>query len=190
MKEKAQSWGVALLFVLIAVIVSSCRGQVAVESDSDQSYAPGSFAPLDHNYYVIKGTVIGDVRSLVMGQAAGRVSVTTVGPVQPSGVAVSSTSGTYFPGGIEGKGFIRLSVEDTTPDTALAPDGENVLVKTTDTKAIALLPGDYIVLICRAQFEAVAAIDNQEKYDEEKAGTWEIDYCRLRSPVISNAKGE
>ena len=192
--RRSVSWGgfglslnlLGLAFIIAALLLSGCAGQVPVESDSDQAYVSGSYVPLDYNYYSIKGTVVGDLISKDTGQAAGRIVGSNVG-IAPGngGLATSSFSGTYFPGGVTGKGFVRIHVEDSTPDTPLAPDGSVVILKTTDLKAIALLPGDYVEFICRAQFEAVAAVDNQERFDKELAGTWEIDYCRLKSPVLT-----
>lgn len=176
-----------ILSLLIMLAIAGCQGQVPVQSDSDQKYASGSYVPLDYNYYTIKGTVVSDLISKDTGQEPGRISGSGVG-IAPTGggMTTSSFSGTYFPGGVTGKGFVRVHVEDTTPDTPLAPDGSVVILKTTDLKAIALLPNDYVVFVCRVQYEAVAAVDNQERFDSEKAGTWEIDYCRLKSPVLTD----
>jgi hypothetical protein len=182
----------SIFVALLILLFSGCRGQVPPESDSGIPYETGKYIPLDHAYYVISGTVIGDVGSQVTGQTPGKISASTTGIVTGGGVILGSSSGTYFPGAVTGKGFIRFLVEksDTTKTVDhedLAPPGSVVILKTTDLKAIALLPNDYTTLVCRAQYEAVAAIDNSEYFDKEKAATWELDFCRIKSPVISKA---
>ena len=34
------------------------------------------------------------------------------------------------------------------------------------------------------QYEALAAVRDNEKFSKTKVETWELDYCRLASPVI------
>ena len=173
-----------LIFVLFVAILASCTaGTVAPTSDSDFSYAAGSSIPIDNNFYTVAGTVVADVADRTTGQEKGHITGSAIGAGN-----FTSMQGTYFPGDVQGKGFVRLSVELVNPSTELAPQGNVVLLKTTDLKAVALLPGDYVIFVCRAQYEAVAATNNAEAFDADKAGTWELDYCRLKSPVISEGK--
>jgi hypothetical protein len=37
---------------------------------------------------------------------------------------------------------------------------------------------------CRAQYEAVAAVRENESFNQAKVETWELDYCRMATPVI------
>ena len=173
-----------LSLLLLTLILNACTaGTVAPTSDSDFSYAAGSSIPIDNNFYTVAGTVIADVTDRVTGQERGHITGSAIGTGN-----FTSMQGTYFPGDVQGKGFVRLSVELVSPSTELAPQGNVVLLKTTDLKAVALLPGDYVTFVCRAQYEAVAAANNAEAFDANKAGTWELDYCRLKSPVISEGE--
>lgn len=167
----------------IGFIASSCTTAPAPESDSNFTYEMGATIPVDYAVYTIAGTVVADVSDRVTGQEPGHIT----GSSMTAG-SFTSMSGTYFPGDVQGKGFVRLSVESVTPPTELAAPGNVTLLKTTDLKAVALLPGDYVIFVCRAQYEAVAAIIGGEDFDQSIAGTWELDYCRLKSPVISEGK--
>lgn len=171
--------GVAAIALFAIVLVSCTAGIVAPTSDSDFSYAAGSSIPIDNNFYTVAGTVVADVADRTTGQEKGHITGSAIGAGN-----FTSMQGTYFPGDV----FVRLSVELVNPSTELAPQGNVVLLKTTDLKAVALLPGDYVTFVCRAQYEAVAATNNAEAFDADKAGTWELDYCRLNSPVISEGE--
>lgn len=83
-----------------------------------------------------------------------------------------------------GKGYVRLLVSSTEPETETAPKGDVVILKVVDTKATALKDGDRVTFKCRRQYENVAAVKENEKFDRSTFGTWEMDYCRLASPVI------
>jgi hypothetical protein len=144
------------------------------ESDSAQSYSADARVTVDDNVYEITGIVAGDVDSLVRQTEAAR------GSIAGSGYGFY---GTYFGPEFGGKGFVRLLVEES--DSRLAPAGEIVILKTMDTKAIVLVPGDKVTFRCRAQYEAVAAVRDYETFDSEKVETWELDYCRLLTPVIN-----
>jgi hypothetical protein len=145
------------------------------ESDSEYSFNMAARIPTDHNVYTISGEVIGDIGSLV------RQTSRAYGHVSGGGTYVS---GAYFGPEYKGKGFVRLLVENS--DCLYAPKGEIVILKMTDTKGAMLLPGDFITLKCRVQYEAVASIFTGEEFDQEIFATWEVDYCRLVSPVVSN----
>ena len=62
-----------------------------------------------------------------------------------------------------------------------------VIFKFTDTKATALLPGDVVEFKCRRQYEAVAPVKDAERFDEDKFSTWEFDFCRLTTGVITES---
>lgn len=168
------------VFLLSVLLIAACTALPAPESDSQFTYKTGSTIPVDYAVYTIAGTIVADVTDRATGQEPGRIT----GSSMTAG-SFSSMSGTYFPGDVQGKGFVRLQVESATPDTELAAPGDITLLKTTDLKAVALLPGDYVTFVCRAQYEAVAAVISGEDFDQGAAGTWELDYCRLKSPVIS-----
>jgi hypothetical protein len=125
--------------------------------------------------------VVSEVGSLTRQTDAAR------GSISGSGTAgFAYISGTYYGPEYGGKGFIRLHVFESS--SYLAPVGEIVILKSTDTKGVALLPGDVVTFKCRHQYEALAAVRNAETFDEEKLETWEIDYCRFFDPIISQLK--
>ena len=166
--------------LVIVVLLAGCSDiSPAPESDSSQDFASGAKIPVDDNVYVITGEVVADVDSLTRQTEAARGSVSGYG----SGYG-SYVSGSYFGPQFGGKGFVRLLVSDAHPPTGLAPRGDIVIIKTSDTKASALLPGDVVTFKCRAQYEAVAAVRRRETFDADLVETWELDYCRLVSPVI------
>lgn len=171
---------VLVLAVLAALAISSCAvGDVAPrpDSDSSQRWEDGARIPVDDNVYEITGVVAGAVDSLVRQTEAAR------GSVAGSGYGLY---GTYFGPEFGGKGFVRLLVRES--NSRLAPVGEIVILKTSDTKAIILVPGDEVTFRCRHQYEAVAPVRNYETFDAEKVETWEIDYCRLATPVIRSGQ--
>ena len=92
--------------------------------------------------------------------------------------------GTYFGPELNGKGLVWLKV--TKSSSKLALSSSIVILKVTDTKALALAPGDYVVFKCRHQYEAIAAVRSNETFDAEKLESWEIDYCRMVNPMVSD----
>lgn len=166
---------VFLLVVLLVVVSCEYDDRPRPDSDSQQNYAAGSHIPVDDSVYVISGVVAGDVDSLVRqtSPAHGGLVGTALG-----------TAGSYFGPEFGGKGFVRLYVTSVVPPTDTIAPHNIAIVKTSDTKAVVLVPGDRVVFKCRRQYEAVAAMRNGEAFDDVKVGTWEIDYCRLASPVI------
>ena len=100
-------------------------------------------------------------------------------------VEYTMVPGAYFGPQFGGKGFVRLFVYSAEPATELARPENIVILKTSDTKASALLPGDIVTFKCRAQYEAVAAVRNAETFNKEALETWELDYCRMISPLIT-----
>ena len=145
-----------------------------ISSDSEHVYGGSPKEPTDTRIYNISGTVSVPVQSLTRQTEAGGGSISGYG---------GYVSGSFW-GPIEkGKGFVRILV--TASDAPLAPAGQNVLVKTTDTKLVAVLPGDRIRLKCRQQFEAIAAVQDSENYPGDRiAGTWELDFCRMLDPKM------
>lgn len=170
--------------VLLVLGLSACgvdNEAPRPESDSSQYFSRGSEIPVDDNVYTITGQVVSEVGSLTRQTQAAR------GSISGSGTAgFAYVSGTYYGPEFGGKGFIRLQVLES--DSFLAPWGEIIILKSTDTKGVALLPGDVVTFKCRHQYEALAAVRNSETFDAEKLETWEIDYCRFFTPVISQLK--
>lgn len=186
MHRKAPPTVVPMIVAWIVVVffLSACGVENVApppESDSGQYFSSGSTIPVDDNVYLITGQVVSEVGSLTRQTDAARGSISGSGM---SGFAY--VSGTYYGPEYGGKGFIRLHVFESS--SYLAPVGEIVILKSTDTKGVALLPGDVVTFKCRHQYEALAAVRNSETFDSEKLETWEIDYCRFFDPVISQLK--
>lgn len=179
----------ALLVVLVLLMVVGC-GPVdkppAPESDSGQDYQMGSEIPVDDNIYTIRGVVVGDVSSLTRQTERAHGSYSSY---------EGTGSGSYFGPEFEGKGFIRLQVLESDTHRAgdgndIAPEGSVVILKMTDTKGIMLQPGDEITLRCRRQYEAIAAVRENQTFIASEVETWELDYCRLVKPIIREAVSE
>jgi hypothetical protein len=169
-----------ILLVLAVLVVAGCvpvDEAPRPDSDSSQSYRTEARIPVDDAVYTITGQVIADVGSITRQTQAARGSVSGV----PTGTG-TFVSGSYYGPEFGGKGLIRLHVQES--NSSLAPIGEIVLLKSTDIKGAALLPGDTVTLKCRAQYEALAAVRENSNFDQELVETWELDYCRLVTPVI------
>jgi hypothetical protein len=185
MQRPMQRLALALTGIITAVSLSACGGgEVAdpeVESDSNQSYGKledGTYPkiPTDTKVYNITGEVVSQVNSVT------RQTERATGEMYGSAYGMS---GTFYGPMSEGKGFIRILVDKASPALDEAKPGDVSILKMTDTKGTALLPGDVVDLKCHRQYEAVAAVQENQKFDVERDGTWELDYCRLASPVIT-----
>ena len=159
----------------------------APDSDSAQQYNANAKIEVDTNIYNITGTVTAQVQSLTRQRSPGGGSVggSLFGT---NGFAYGSIGGSFFGPVQTGRGFVRITVDKAEPATDLAGVGETVILKVSDTKGTALLPGDTVTFRCRRQYEAVAAVKNNQKFDVRTDGTWELDYCRLATPVITVGK--
>lgn len=173
----------AAVLSLVLMGASDCDGgeeAPSADSDSSQSYKEGSKIPVDKEVYQITGEVVGPVNDLTrqVEPAKGETSGYIYGNY-------GSISGS-FTGPIEaGKGFVRLLVQSSEPSTDLAPTGDVTIIKTSDTKVKALLPGDVVEFKCRRQYENIAAVVENQEFDPDDVAAWELDYCRLASPVIT-----
>jgi hypothetical protein len=171
-----------IFLLVVPLFLFGCRGQAPqAASDSPQTYSANARIPVDDNVYTINGRVVGDIASLSQQVAPAQGDVTGV---QARGYGY--LGGSYFGAEFGGKGFVRLLVRSAEPATPYAPPNQIIVLKTSDTKAVALLPGDIVTFKCRAQYEAVAAVRENEAFNEDKLETWELDYCRMVTPVISN----
>lgn len=186
-KEMKKRLFIILSVFLFVLILSACATDYAPqpESDSSQSYKTCLTVeaedcpriPVDDGLYTVSGTVVADVDSLVRQTEAAQ------GSMYGSSYGMY---GSYFGPGFGGKGFVRLQVESS--DSYLAPFGATVIIKTTDTKASVLLPGDVVEFICRHQYEAIAAVREFQTFDPVTMGTWELDYCRMTTPQITRVE--
>lgn len=165
------------IIVVVAVIVAlfvlgACQqvpGQVP-ESDSSYGYSAGGSLPIDPKIYTISGYVYADIDSMVIQSQAA------------SGRVYSSGYGVYHGAEYSGKTLVRLFVEKSDSQYALVESV--VILKASDTKAAALMPKDRVTFKCRLQAEAIAAIFSGESFNQSEGLTYELDYCRLYSPVV------
>lgn len=167
---------VALVIGIALMFTQGCASAgTYAESDSGYTYKNYKQAaiPVYNDLYTLTGVVVGDVNSIAR---PGPAKVVTTYRSDYYSV------GTYFPPEMNGKGLVRLWVEQS--DFPGVPAETIAIIKTTDTKLIAVLPGDRITLRCRVQAEAIAPSYTGQVYDEDRAVTLELDFCRMVSPVI------
>ena len=174
--RRTRTVGVLFLFCVLGWLLIACQRSPAPESNNGLSYAWFTSVPVDTSVYTITGTVSAEVESLVRQTAPAQVQ-----SYSAEGLSYS----TYYGPQMNGKGMVRLTV--AASDAELAPVGSTVILKLDDTKGILLLPGDQITVKCRAQFEAISAVMNRQEFNPA-AGTWELDYCRLATPVVGRAE--
>lgn len=177
-------WKAVALIGLSAVALTGCGGDnnddnPKTDSDSSFSYDDSARVPVDEATYELTGEVVGQVNNLTRQVEPGK------GSISGSQYGSYGTLSGSFTGPIEaGKGFVRLKVSVSKPATDLAPVGEVAIVKTADTKASALMPGDIVTFKCRRQYENIAAVKDKQEFKESEVGTWELDYCRFETPVL------
>lgn len=176
-KAKVAAQTVALAIgIILTVLLSGCN-EAGTYAESDSGYTYKSYKqasiPVDDTLYTLTGVVVGDVNS-----------ITRPGPAKVVTTYRSDyySVGTYFPPEMNGKGLVRLWVEKS--DFLGVPAETIAIIKSTDTKLIAVLPGDRITLRCRVLAEAIAPSYTGQVYDPNKAVTLELDFCRMLSPVI------
>lgn len=172
-------FSISILFILLSFIMFGCSTDVQPhpDSDSDQSYVYDAHIPVDDNVYNLSGEIVADVNSYSYQVGQSYMS----GYGSQYGGFVSGSGALWA----EGKGFVRMKLDSITPYSDLAQPGDTVILKTTDQKVRALLPGDYVKLKCRAQYENLAAVRSNSTFDEKLLETWEFDYCRMSSVKIS-----
>lgn len=172
----------AALLVGICLALTACNPAAGTTADSDSGYLyknkDSAKIPLDDAIYTLTGVVVGDVRGVTrQGPTTAKVTIT-------EGV----TTGTFFTPEMTGKGMVRLWIEKS--DYWNAPAESIVILKTTDTKAAALLNGDRVTFKCRAQAEAIAPSYTDQPYDvTELPITWELDFCRMSTARVEAGSG-
>ena len=170
--RKVTDMKVNILFLALALTLAACQRAPTPESSNGLSYSWGTTLPVDANVYTIAGEVVADPQSLVRQTAPANMQTYSV---------EGASFGTYYSPELSGKGMVRLHV--SASDSELAPADSTVILKMDDTKGVLLLPGDKISVKCRAQFEAIAPVMQRQSFDPA-AGVWELDYCRLATPVV------
>jgi hypothetical protein len=154
--------------VLLAIILSGCT---APTQKTDQGVSVER--KLDSNLYHLILKISSDVGSY--SQIEGSIS---------GGMAYGygSVSGAIW---TEGKGLVRGTLLDLYPTVSFAQIGDEVIVKTTDFKIVALWPDDIVYLTCTADYEPICSLEGYENLGtggvstNECEDTWEFDYCRM-----------
>ena len=156
-------------------------GHRGPQNDSQWDWDEGKIdIPCDSYIYQVEGTVVTLPESLTIQTERGYSSGGGY-MIGGFGSVGWSSMGPEF----SGKGFVRILV--SWSDSDLAPAGQVTILKVTDTKAVALIQGDKVRFKCRKEYEAIAPLDYGEKFTTEtrdQAATYELDYCRLVSPVL------
>jgi hypothetical protein len=159
------------------MILTGCSGPSGARPDSDSDQFWDGKAPVDTAVYDITGVVTDNSTSIVRQEA----------PASGSVAAINGYASGSFTGPIEsGKSVIRLRVTHISANR-LAGAGSSIIVKSTDTKAVALYAGDTVNLRCRIDSEFVAAVQGDDKLTEAAIPSHEaleFDFCRLRTPVV------
>lgn len=167
---------VTALLLMLTLLLSACQRAPAPDSSNGLSYGWGTTIPVDTKVYTLSGEVVADGESLVRQSA----------PAQMQSYSYEGASlATWYGAEQNGKGMVRLRV--VTSDSELAPADSTVILKMDDTKGVLLREGDQITVKCRAQFEAIAPVMQRQTFDPA-AGVWELDYCRLSTPVVNSSR--
>lgn len=144
-----------------AIVAGLFFGMRSCQADSAKAKAEYDRTN-DTKTYTITGTVQAPPESLVRQVQAAKGYI----------VGAGGFIGGEYEGAVEGgKGFVRFSVESAEPAIDEAQPGQVILIKTGDTKVIALSAGDTTSFVCVRDYESVKG---------STGGVWELDNCRMR----------
>lgn len=174
------------LLIPLAFILAACGGQPNAPTAPGQNgtYQAGIGINQRLEVYRISGHVLG------MGNSIQRPEM------QGGATYVNGYGSAYVSSSTPGKGFVRFHADEvtwtmeTTQTAEFEPvvkAGDDVLLKTSDTKAASLLAGDVVTFLCRAQAEFVEAVAGNEQPAQNKI-VMELDYCRLEKPQFTPGK--
>lgn len=85
----------------------------------------------------------------------------------------------------EGKGLVRGTLLNLSPSVSFAEIGDEIIVKTTDFKIVALWPNDVVHLTCTVDYEPICSLEEFRSLGGGGVTTnkcedlWEFDYCRM-----------
>ena len=82
----------------------------------------------------------------------------------------------------DGKGLLPVRILSITPSYAIVPAGTNIILKTSDLKAMALPTGATTTFICNLDTEVLSPVENNQILTEDRI-TYESDDCRMASPI-------
>lgn len=157
-----------LLFVIVAVTLVGC--DVPIQETDQGVRVERKF---DSNLYHLKLKISSDIGGY--SQTQGSIS---------GGMAYGfgTISGAIW---TEGKGLVRGTVLDLSPSVPIAEIGDEIIVKTTDFKVVALWPNDVVYLTCTVDYEPICSLEGHKSlggqgvFTNECEDIWEFDYCRM-----------
>jgi hypothetical protein len=158
--------GTVFWVVAICVVVFGVYKWIQYENRMNDLADARYAATHDKHVYTITGELLAPPNSLVRQSrpANGHLSGGIVG-------GVGGVSGQFSGEQLKGKNFVRLAVNDASPASNEATPGHDALLKTVDTKTIALSQGDTATFACLRQYERVGDVGH----------VWEFDDCRVVS---------
>ena len=153
------------LILFFVLLLSGCYNETPIVDGGNTG------SPQDTNMYLIRGTIVADITSLTR-------------QIAPASGGMYGNYAYYTGPIIDGKTFLRIVLIESRPKLPNIEKGQILIIKSVDTKAQALLPGDTLSFKCRRQYEAVAKLSTED-IDWNKQASWEIDFCRLVDGVIT-----
>lgn len=82
----------------------------------------------------------------------------------------------------EGKGLLPVRVLSIEPSYEQVPAGSNIVLKTTDLKAMGLPTGATTIFICNLDTEVLSPVQSMQVLTEDRL-TYEFDDCRMFLPT-------
>lgn len=136
--------------------------QTYPESDNTHSWAVGSRVDVDTTVYKVRVRSLGDMVSRVETNARG-----------------SSYNGTgSFSMWQDGKGHLPVEVLSLKPAVAGTAAGDTIILKTSDSKPMALPTGAEFEVICNLDTEVLSPVMSGQVLTTEHL-TYELDNCRM-----------
>jgi hypothetical protein len=150
-----------LIIVATVLVLAAC----APTQQTDQGVTVES--KIDSNLYHMTLEINSDVGGY--SETQGSISGSTVN-------GFGYVSGAIW---TDGKGLVRGTILSLSPSASFAKVGDEVIVKTTDFKVAALMPGDKVFLICTTDYEPICSLNEDGYGAAECIDIWEFDYCRM-----------
>ena len=151
----------------------SVADSLCVKPESDNDYTWSSFSCVNVSTIVYKVTIEVDDEI---------INHTEVGASGSAFVFNGFGSASYRMWQ-EGKGLLPVKIVSIEPAIEDIPVGTNIVLKTSDLKAMSLPTGATTVFICNLDTEVLSPVrDNQVLTTDRQ--TYELDNCRMLSPVF------
>ena len=154
-----------VIVLLLAIALSGCEGAT---QKTDQGLTVER--KVDETLYHLTLKISSDVSGY--SQIQGSMSGATFN-------GFGSVSGAIWQ---DGKGLVRGELLNLSPSVSFAKVGDEIVVKTTDFKIVALWANDIVHLTCTADYEPICSMRTTDSGYVEAANceeNWEFDYCRM-----------